>query len=353
MGGTEAYLMNYYRRLVGAELQIDFAVHGYDKGVYDDELQQNSSVIYRLPVKSDNLLKNLIQMNRVFRQKKYDIVHSHMDAANFVPLFLAKIHHVPVRISHVHTTRSYSQNAVKRLAGKWMQSGLKSCATEFFACSGQAADWLYGGVDKKKISIIPNAISLDAFRFSEQSRRELRARYHIAEGDRVVGHVGRFDRIKNQEFLIHVFEALDDRYKLMLIGDGERFDCLKCYVAQRKITNVIFVGNVTAPQPFYSAFDLFVLPSEFEGFPVTVLEASANGLQCLVSENVTREVNICDNVSFLPLQQAVWQQRLLSAFPVGARADYTGLMTQKGYNIDREAEKLKKRYRQLVDGGHG
>ena len=189
-------------------------------------------------------------------------------------------------------------------------------ATHFFACSTEAAKWLFGKkiFIKKLFYFIPNSIELAKFSFDYSNRINLRTKLRISIDDFVIGHVGRFDYQKNHRFIFSFFSALiknKPHTKLILIGEGNDKAYFNDWVIRKSLqNNVIFVNNTDNIHQYYSVFDLFVLPSKFEGLGIVLLEAQANGLNCLVSPFIPKEVNFSGNVNFLNLSKKIWSVKI-------------------------------------------
>lgn len=319
-GGIELFVMNHLRHFNRQKVIFDFIIHGSKIGVFDEELKEYGCKIYFLPVKSQNPIKYFYELNQFFKKNKYDIVHSHMDAMNTTILRYAKKNGVNLRISHSHNTNHLTKNPIKYLLNEFMRHFSKRYATHLFACSVDAFRWLY----KKELtsnlneSIIPNAIKLDQFRFSKEHRSKIRAKYKISSNTLLIGHVGRFDYQKNHEFIINIFKNLllaanNKKFKIAFIGIGP----LKQYFEEKAIeynlqANIIFLGKIGNPSYYYSAFDVFILPSLFEGLPLTLVEAQANDLPCLISENISRDAVLTDKVKQLNINSyESWVNELL------------------------------------------
>ena len=154
--------------------------------------------------------------------------------------------------------------------------------------------------------IIYNAIELEKFKYSIEKRCSLREKLKIPKDYFVVGHVGRFGYEKNHEFIVKMFnELLTSRPKscLLLVGSGQKMDLIKKMVNDFGIQrNVIFMGQCNNMQAIYSAFDIFILPSLFEGQPLVGIEAQVSGLECLFSNNVPKEVDITNTSKFLSIK---------------------------------------------------
>jgi glycosyltransferase involved in cell wall biosynthesis len=223
-------------------------------------------------------------------------------------------------------------------------------ATEMWACSKKAGEWLYGNI--MKFSVIPNAINTEKYQYSEVKRMQLRKQLGISDDDFIIGHVGRMSYQKNHEFLIKLFAEMvkaNDRARLMLIGDGELRSQIEKQILEYGLENkVLLLGQRKDVAELLNAMDLFLLPSHFEGLPVVAVEAQTNGLSCICSTNVPEETNITGNVSFLSLEAPInaWVEK------INIRTKRDGNSVQKiidnGYEIKAAAELLTEKYLQLL-----
>lgn len=239
--------------------------------------------------------------------KEYDIIHVHGNSATMsLEMIAAKLGRVPLRISHAHNS-----SCVMKSIDKFFRPLFYKLCNGCLACSKKAGDWLYG--DKDYI-VINNGIDIEKFRFNEQKRAEIRSQLYLNDNIIVIGNVANFDYAKNHPFIFEIFKellSLNNKARLMLVGGGSKFDEYTQLTKDLGIYDkVIFTGNVSNPNDYMSAMDLIIMPSIFEGFPLTLVEEQANGLHCIVSDAITNEVNISGNVHFLSLNQSAneWAQ---------------------------------------------
>lgn len=346
-GGIEYYMMNYFRHIDRNKIQIDFALQSQGQGVFDKEILNSGSNIFYLSKVGQHPFEFRNQLKKVFMSGEYNIIHTHCDAMNYRILKLAKKCGIPVRISHSHNTKHILNSRLKYHFYEFCRKRLWKYATERWACSHAAGKWLYG---EHAFTVIPNAIDTEKFKFDSVKRAYYREMLKIAETDFVIGHVGRFDMQKNHSFLVEIFKCIHDvnpRYKLLLIGDG----CLKSEI-EKKVRqyhlddSVVFTGAVDNPEDYYSMMDLFVLPSFFEGYPLVIKEAEANGLKCLVSDLIPHEVGTIGNVKFCKLKSDIWCEAIKNE--TGVRNLVTPLEVKKdGFDIFDAAKKMEERYIQL------
>ena len=340
VGGIETTIMNYMRHINREAIQFDFLVHRSDKGYFDDEIKSLGGNIYHAP--SFNL-KNISAyngfINQFFKDHKYDIVHSHLDALSYFPLKGAMNNGVKVRIAHSHVN-GFDKNLTYpiRQVFKLM---IPLSATHFMACSESAGKFMFG---QRKFDILLNPIDINQFQFSQVVRNELREELAV-DNKIVIGHVGRFDSAKNHEFILKLAGLLpSDKYCFVLIGTGILQDEIMQKAKSSKLHNILFLGVKDKVFNYLSAMDVFILPSHYEGLGIAAIEAQVNGLPTLVSDNVSRGVGITDNVQYLPLNVSEWVSRIEAL----QSTDRTVMNDEiKAYDIDVNTSWLTKFYLKL------
>lgn len=355
--GTESYMMNYYRNIDRTKIQIDFIVHGNEKGVYDDEIKELGGEIYNVPVKSKDYIGNIKAIESILKTGKYKIIHSHMDAMSMVVLKIAKKCGIPIRIAHSHNTQHHTKNKIKFILNEYARKNICKYATHLFACSEDAARWLFGdeAINEGNVKIINNAINIEKFKFNKKKRDILRENMCITDNF-VIGHIGRFDYQKNHIFLLDIFkETLNyiPNAKLVLVGDGHLRKEIEKKIKDIGIEDdVILTGNVENVYELINTFDLFILPSLFEGLGIVLIEAQANGLPCIASNNVPKDVNLSNLVSFVDLNDTLrtWVDKIIELKKENLNREnaYT-VLESCGYNISIEAKRLEKIYLSLYE----
>lgn len=347
-------LMNYYRHIDRKQVQFDFLCNKTKPGAYDDEVQRLGGRIYHTPgLNPAKYPLYLKYMKKLFTEHpEYKIVEAHNGALGVYALHAAKVNNIPVRIYHAHgasITKDW-----KLPLKLFCRSRLAANITERYTCGKAAAECYYGKevVEKGNYDFIPNAIEVDRFLYNPQVRDKMRQQYHL-EGKHVIGHVGRFMAQKNHTFLMDVFteykRADKDAY-LVLLGDGELMETMKNKVKELGIADsVLFVGNVGNANEWYQAFDVFMLPSIWEGLPVVGVEAQAADLPCIFSDNVTKEIGLSDKASFLSLKADMgsWVSEIHQKMQMTQRVNQEALITENHYNIEKEAVLLQERYLKL------
>lgn len=349
-GGIESFMMNYYRHFDRDLIQIDFIVHkDYGCGYYDNEIRSMGGRIFELPKKSKHPFIYNYKLKRILKDGHYKIIHTHMDAMGAWVLKAAKECRIPVRIAHSHNTQHLSTNPIKLIFLERARKVINRYATLRMACSNEAGKWLFGD---QTFQVVYNAIDTRKFYYSMSYRNEIRQKWNIEETDFLIGHVGRFDTQKNQPFLIDAMANLISHYshlKLMFVGEGPQMDEVRKTVAHKGISdNVIFVGVRDDAYKYYNAFDLFVLPSLFEGLGIVAIEAQINGCLSVLSNKVPSVVNISGNAEFLPLNKNKWIKQIdeiIHEHHIREKAKFD--VEETGYDIHQEAAKLQKKYLEL------
>lgn len=353
--GLETMLMNYYRNIDRTKIQFDFLTHRAETGAYDEEIKNLGGKIYHAPrLYPQNYIQYFNFMNRFFEEHpEYLIVHSHIDSMSYFPLLAAKKKGVPVRIGHSHNSKLDKdfKYPIKYFALKKMPT----VANEYFACGKMAGEFMW---TKQKFNIVHNAIELDKFAYNEELRRTVRNKLKISDSSLVIGHVGRFNYVKNQVFLIDVFcEIVKEKPDslLILVGKGEDEEKIRCKIHEAELEDkvLVLIDRLDVDR-LYQAFDIFVMPSLFEGLPVVGVEAQANGLPCVFSKNVSEEVILTHNAErFLLNNNAKEWADLIIKKDIERNADAVLELSNSGYDIRKEAKKLEnwylKKYEQLKE----
>lgn len=295
-GGVESVVMNYYRLLDTNEVQFDFYIDKTSSLPQKEEILSKGGRIFYLPSYS-NVFGYYRLLKKYLSQEQYTIVHSHLSTLSALPLCAAWRANVPIRIAHSHSTANMYE-LKKSLLKYLLRPTAKIFATDYFACGEKAGRWLFSNktFDKGEVFIMENIIDYKKFAFNNECRSQVREEFDIPRDCLVIGHIGRFCKQKNQLYLLDVFSKIvqtTPAAKLLLVGEGDKYlsevklKAKKLHLEQ----SVIFAGVRSDVEKFYSAFDIFLLPSLYEGMPVVSVEAKANRLPMIVSSNVTSEVD--------------------------------------------------------------
>ena len=350
-GGLETMLMNYYRHVDREQVQFDFLEHRPEESDYDAEIRAMGGSIYRLPPLNPFSPGYRRVLNAFFREHagEYRVVHSQLDCMSAIPLKAAEKAGIPVRIAHAHSS---SQDRDIRYPLKLMfKKMIPSEATHLFACSRAAGEWMFGN---SPFEVLPNAIDIGRFAFSEGSR--FRFRESMGIGERLaIGHVGRFYYPKNHAFLLEVFREIlkiNHDAVLMLAGDGPLRPEIEKTAEDYGIKDrMLFLGLREDIPDLLSAMDVFVFPSHYEGLPVTLVEAQSSGLPCLISDKVPAEAALTDYVTSMSLDTPPerWAAKAVELASSRRHSDIDAIRAA-GYDIEESAKMLQSFYLRVSDG---
>lgn len=316
-GGVETFVMNYYRELSAQGISFDFLCM-YEKIAYEEEIKELGGRVFYVPNVKKDYRGYVKQVRQLLRREKYDVVHVNMlSAANIVPLRLA--HETGVKKIFAHSHNASVPGLMRKVMDRCNRGKVSLYATGKLACGEAAGRWMFGdeAFEKGEVTLVSNAIDVEKYVYSSENRKNIRNELAL-DGRFVIGHVGRFDLQKNHDGLIRIFGEVvkqDSRAVLCLVGDGSLREAAEEKIRSAGLTaNVVFAGIRPDVEALLSAFDVFVLPSLFEGLPFTLLEAQANGLACVISDKITREAAVLDDqVESLPLEGAdsLWVKAIL------------------------------------------
>lgn len=345
--GITSYAINYYNMLY-KEFQIDFAVHeteNKNSEYYSDIIAKGSKIFFMGNASKKNLISLPKKIKKILNDNKYDIVHCHL--LNLSPFYFyeCKKNGIINRVLHSHATK-YAEKKSRILRNKILGSLGKKMSTCNIACSNKAGEFLF---KHKEYFVINNGIVAEKYYFNKEKRNEYRNKRKL--NGFVVGHIGRFSEQKNHIFLLNSFNSAYLKEKniyLVLVGNGPLFESIKSYSKKLAcFNNIIFEGEVSNVYDIISAFDLFVLPSLFEGFPVVSVEAQFNGVPLIMSSEITKECKLNDNVEFLNLNQEVWSNAIINAVNLNAKRCSLSKKLEN-YDIKVCYKKLSNIYTSLV-----
>lgn len=361
-GGVENFLMTYLGRIDRTRVRFDFLTR-YDDAAYPEKRREIGQT-FVIPRRSEEPAKYYREIRAFFEEhaKDYDVIwDNECMFSDMTPLKLAAQYGIPVRIAHSHMP----QNMDPSLAGKGrgalhrvQRRGLARYANALWACSEESAKWACPDMNLP-VTIVPHAIDAEKCRFDPVVRREVRAQYGL-EDCLVVGHVGRLQYQKNQGFLLEAFARLHEREpraRLLLVGDGPNLLTLEAKAVDLGVENeVLCLGHRDDVPRLLQAFDLFAMPSRFEGLGMAAVEAQAAGLPCLLSDAFPRAAAITEHVVFLKPEDAdQWAERMLDMLEThaeAARPDNLAEIARAGYDLTEAAERLTRRFEQLVREKH-
>lgn len=296
-GGMESRLMDLFRHIDRKRVIFDFLENTGRAGAFDEEIKNLGGKIFKSGYSRKNVLKAIKFIKDFFeKHTEYHVVHIHesyLPSFNMIVMYYAKKNRDRKIILH-----SRNANGPHRILHNLLKEQYSKRADYHFACSNLAAKWMFDKVvvREKKYKVINNAIDVKKFLFDEYIRQEVRNELGIKDEEIVLGHVGRFFEQKNHVFLIKLFQELskiDSRYRLILVGEGPLKNNIYQMAQDFGLNDkILFLGVRNDMERIYQAFDVFVLPSLYEGLPGVGVEAQAAGLQCFFSNTITKEIKI-------------------------------------------------------------
>jgi glycosyltransferase involved in cell wall biosynthesis len=358
-GGAEAMIMNYMRNVNRDLIQFDFLTNRDYRAAYEDEIESLGGKVYHMCPMYPGRFRQYKREVRTFLKEhpQYQIIHSNLEERSYFALKEAKKLGIPVRISHSHNRPlGFNPKLIVRYYFRFM---LKYYNTHMFSCGVEAGDWLYGKKNRDKVIIMNNAIDAKQYTYNQSKSIDMKKTLGV-EDKLVIGHVGRFFPQKNHPFLIDIFYEVHKKNPdavLLLVGGGELDDALKNQMKQKVedlglADSVHFLGVRKDVNEVMQAFDLFLLPSLFEGLPVTMVEAQASGLPCVISDKVPIQCDITGNVKVVALEDAPskWADVVLDFVKKFERKDTFDKIKKAGFDIKENAKWLEEFYREEVEG---
>lgn len=353
-GGAQAYAINVLKAIDHTRYHIDFVVNYSCVDGYDETIAKYGGKIYFIPkFNGINILAYKKSWEAILANGNYDIVHGHVSSSAFLYLHIARKYSC-ITIAHSHSA-GYRGNYAIRVIKKMLTAGAKKYADYWFSCSELAAARMFGKsyLSDPRHHFLPNGIWTDQYRFDDTIRHRIRDELLLDDETVLIGHVGTFSRPKNHKFIIEIFskivEADHKKAKLILIGDGALRKSIEAEVDRRGLHDrVIFTGNVGNVNEYLMAMDALVFPSLFEGLPVTLLEAQASGLYCVVSDRITKQVVLNEGVVSLPitLEANDWAMKLID-IPQYDREKMWVTVSDTEFNVQRSISTLTSLYDEM------
>lgn len=349
-GGVENIIMNYYRSIDRKIFQFDF-LDMYGEGIaFSREIDSLGGKIFSIPNYKKHPISAAKRIYKLLDEINYDFIHIHMQsAANLLPILISLKHGKEIVICHSHssaTPKGWMRKIFNALNVKY----LRKLPVIKWACGEYAGRWMWGDKFNKK-NIIPNAIEYQKFQYDEIQRKKKRQECGFGPDDKVIGFVGRFGDEKNTFFLLKILAELNKKYgnyKLLTVGGNDLYEEFLERVKSNGFEQYYYSAGIQkCTAEWYQAMDAFLLPSFFEGFPVVAVEAQASGIPCFLSDQISKEIAISSDISFLPIGQEcelIWAKEISDKLYV--HKDRCNTISSQ-YDIKIAVKKLEARYRKL------
>ena len=352
-GGLETFVMNVYRAVDRSIIQFDFLIAN-EGGDYDEEAKALGARIYYTGSRRKNgLIKYCKILDGFFKEhaSEYVAVHYHESTlTSLEPLYYAKKYGIKNRLLHSHSS-SVSGSKIHYITHYINKLFVKSLATQYLGCSKKALQWFYKGTGVYSKSVmIANGINVNQFSFDAKKKEQVRINLKIENDELVIGHIGRFIWLKNHKYIVEFFQViceLHPKSKLVLIGVGPLLDEIKQMVVDIGLGNhVLFLGLRSDIPDLLQAIDVVVMPSVYEGMPVSLIEAQASGTLVYGSDTISKDTAITDRMHFLSIENEprIWAETILSNDSF-EKTDTRDAIKKAGFDISAIASDLVNRYK--------
>lgn len=346
-GGIESIVHSWWKNIDRESIHFDFINIYHEQIAYEKEFIDGGSQVFYIPARKENPRKHSEQLKRIISEGQYDFVHCHvMSLSEPEPVIICSKMNNCKAIIHSHTVAKLDNMGLKRkILHLYGRNVLHKYDYLKIACGYEAGKEMFHSDD---FTVIENAIDVKRYKYSDEKRNRFRKKYDIPLEATVIGHVGRVDKAKNYPFLIETFAMLKDSNPnliLLLIGDVDHDEEIKSLLEKYNVrTETVLTGKISSTEDCYSAMDIFFLPSNYEGISISMIEAQASGVQCVVSENIAHESAVSEYVSFVPIKNA----NEMSKEILKHLKPYSGLRSSRiinsNYNIRESARKLAEYY---------
>ena len=349
-GGMEMFIMNLFHHIDRKELMFDFAIHGSSVGDFQEEIDNLGGNWYFFPKMRKNPIKYRMAWRTFWKDHagEYCAFHFHTNSlANIIAIDEAARAGVPIRIIHSHSSMANKGRLqwLNDILHNLHKKRLPKLATHLFACSDKAASWLFGDtkIDSLPVIQINNGIDIEKFQYNETNREHIRKLLGL-DSLKVIGHVGAFLPVKNHKFIVDVIDKayeMDPSVRCIFIGHGSLFEEIKGLVSSRNLNDVIlFLGPQNNVHEWLSAMDVFIMPSLYEGLPVSLIEVQANGLPAIISDTITDRVKLQKNMFYKSLSDgpSEWAKEIIKILDHNCRVNNNKCVSDGGFDINETAQ---------------
>lgn len=304
LGGIETYLYNLYKNMDKSKFEVSFLVFKGKKVCFYDELKAEGVKFFEITHRNKNYRQFLKDLKEVYSNNEFDYIHQNlMDFSCFERITYANKYSNAKIIIHSHNAGFGKNIGIKtRILHKIGKHKIKNINYIKLACGKEAGNFFFG---VENYIVMNNGIDIKKFSYNDVYRKEIREEFDIDDNTTIIGQVAKLEKQKNPIFLIEIFKEylkLNSSSKLVIVGEGSLKETILRKIEKYNIKdNVIFMGRREDVYKIYSSFDVFLMPSLYEGLSISLIEAQANGLMCYTSDTVDNSSNITGNVKFLSL----------------------------------------------------
>lgn len=351
-GGAETATMNIYRNLDRDKIQFDFICMDAEEGEFDDEIYSLGGKIYRINPPSFHYIRHIKSIIKICKEGEYAAIQIPTQFHSGIVCLAAYLAKIPIRIVYSHSAGDVSKNVIRKVYNHICRLLINIFSTNKLACGELAGKFLFGK-KCKNFKILHNGIDLKRYySISKDEKEKVKNEFKIEDNDFVIGHVGSFKKLKNQVFFINIAKELikeKKKFKILLVGDGEDRVKIQEKINKEKLENYFILPGIREDIPrVMSIFNIFVMPSLYEGFPMVIIEALSSMKNCVVSKNISSEVNIDGkSVLFLDLDDKIsdWVNSILEQSKKNINRDERiQILNENGFDIKSTVNELEKIY---------
>jgi glycosyltransferase involved in cell wall biosynthesis len=295
LGGGQKNLLSLARSL--DKDQFEVAVCSRDNGPLVDELRKDGSEHFPIPFSKKIKLEIITEIAEIQKIKRFDIIHTHGGVSGFYGRWAAHRCRVPVVIHTLHGIHYlHYRNPILKYCFVLLERYFSrfTDALIFVSNPDKRKGKKYSLAPEKKMCVIENGIEFSGFPLNE-NRIQNEHDSETASARPIIGTVARLHRQKGLSYLIKAAKKLSQVYpnvKVMIAGEGPQRHKLERLSKTLGLSNTVqFLGERKDAMRILSQFDVFILPSLWEGLPYTLIEAGALGL-AVVASNVDGNTEI-------------------------------------------------------------
>ncbi len=334
IGEIETYLYNLAKTCDYTKFSLDFVEMSENDIVYKEDLKKFGAKIIKLNLKNGGWIQHYKKVKELLVDSKYDYVYMNVMACSLLqPVIIAAKNKNTKLCIHSHTAALSSKYSLKtKCVHYFIKNFIKSNQILKVACGKKAGQYIFGN---KNFTVFYNGIEIEKFQYNQTYRNEIRKEFDIKSNEKLFGNIARLANAKNPIFLIEVFNEIlkqDKNAKFILVGDGDLEQQVIYKIEELGIQDrVVLTGRRDDANKFYSALDVFILPSLYEGFPISLVEAQVNGLKCYASDAIDDEVNITGNIKFISLKKDAKEWSKIILGDTNRDSDVIGKIPEKFY----------------------
>lgn len=343
-GGIEKLILQWESQLKKNDMKFVFAVYRNGGSTYE-LLSDKGYKIYKInQVRNVGIRKYCEEVENLIKNENIKIVHINAGTLTWITLLAAKRAGVKIRILHAHTNKYNLPH--NELVGKCLEVLVKRLNAKYstirLACSDNAGKYCFGTASYE---FLKNGINLNEFKGCIKSSREIiRKKFSISKDMLVVGFVGRLEEQKNPIFALKVVNYLQKEkdVAMIIVGEGPLDEDMHKWCTDHSLKNVYFVGRQEKMSDWYSAMDIVLMPSLYEGLLIVAVEAQAMGIPSYISEFVPRDVILTDLVYQISLKKTEkeWAREILCTYPSACKISRVEELRKKGYDMDLTTQQL-------------